>query len=101
MREDWLQPWLHLKLGMVFLLFLYHLKCGQIYTQLQNNVIKWTSTKLRFWNEVATLFLISIVFIVVMKHMLNWIWGVVGIMGIAVAITIAVKWYKKRRDSDQ
>jgi len=101
LREDWLQPWLHLKLGMVFLLFLYHLKCGQIYTQLQNNVIKWTSTKLRFWNEVATLFLISIVFIVVMKHMLNWIWGVVGIMGIAVAITIAVKWYKKRRDSDQ
>ena len=97
LREDWMQPWLHLKLGAVFLLFMYHLKCGQIYRQLQIDIIKWTSTQLRLWNEVATLFLISIVFIVVMKDLLNWIWGVAGIMGIAVAVMIAVKWYKKRR----
>ena len=95
----WLQPWMQLKLGMVFFLFLYHLKCGQIYSQLQNDLIKWGSTKLRLWNEVATLFLISIVFVVVMKHMLNWIWGVAGIMGIAVTIMIAVKWYKKNREN--
>lgn len=94
----WLQPWMHLKLGMVILLFLYHLKCGHIYTQLQNDIIKWSSTKLRLWNEVATLFLIAIVFTVVLKDTLNWIWGVVGIMGIAVAVMIAVKMYKKRRD---
>ena len=95
----WLQPWMQLKLGMVFLLFLYHLKCGQIYTQLQNDIIKWTSTKLRFFNEVATLFLVSIVFVVVMKHLLNWMWGVAGIMGIAISIMIAMKWYKKKREN--
>ena len=93
----WFQPWMQLKLGMVFLLFFYHLKCGQIYSQLQNDLITWRSTKLRLWNEVATLFLISIVFVIVMKHLLNWIWGVAGIMGIAVTIMIAVKWYKKKR----
>ncbi len=98
LRGDWMQPWLHVKLGMVFLLFLYHLKCGQMYKQLQKEDFKWTSTQLRFWNEVATLFLISIVFVVVLKDMLNWVWGVAGIMGIAVAVMIAVKWYKRSRE---
>ena len=96
----WAHPWMHLKLGLVFGLFLYHLKCHQIYNQLQNDVVKITSGKMRLLNEVSVLFLIAIVFVVVLKSMLDWVWGVVGIMAIGVCLMIAIKWYKKRREAN-
>jgi putative membrane protein len=36
--KAWLQmPWMHVKLGFVFALYLYHGKCQQIFNQLQND----------------------------------------------------------------
>jgi putative membrane protein len=38
--KAWLQmPWMHVKLGFVFALYLYHGKCQQIFNQLQNDQI--------------------------------------------------------------
>jgi putative membrane protein len=49
--KTWLQmPWMHVKLGFVFALYLYHGKCHQI-KQLQNNEIKHTTNFMRLWNE--------------------------------------------------
>ena len=97
-NPSWLTfGWMHIKLTFVLLLYLYHLKCHQIYSQLQNNIIKLSSQKLRLWNEVATVLLFSIVFIVVLKSSLNWIWGVVGIIALGVILMILTRWYKKRR----
>lgn len=98
-NPSWLTPsWMHIKLTFVFLLYLYHLKCHQIFKNLQKDVIKLTSTQLRLWNEVATLILFSIVFIVVLKNSLSWIWGVIGIMALGIILMILTKWYKKRRE---
>lgn len=97
----WAQPWMHLKLGFVLLLFLYHLKCGHLYRQLKNNVFRLSSTKLRFWNEVATLFLIAIVFTIVLKSLIDWVWGTIGIIGISVILMLVIKWYKKRREKEE
>ena len=56
----WLQQsWMHVKLGFVVLLIAYHLKCHQIYKQLQNDIIKWSSGKMRIWNEGSTIILFS------------------------------------------
>ena len=68
--------WLVLKLSFAFGLTLYHIKCHAIFKQLKNNVVNWSSSKLRIWNEVATLFLVSIVFIVVLKNTMSFIWGI-------------------------
>ena len=52
----WLQqPWMHVKLGFVFLLILYHLKNHQMFKQLQRDEIKYTSNFMRIWNEGATI----------------------------------------------
>lgn len=93
------EPWMHLKLSFVFGLLVYQFSCQRIYSQLQNDIIKWSSTKLRMWNEIATLLLFAIVFIVIVGRVSldHWYWGVVGLVIFGVLMMIIVKWYKKRR----
>jgi putative membrane protein len=91
-------PWMHIKLGFVALLYIYHFLCHKIYTQLQNDIIKYSSTQLRIWNEVATIILFSIVFLVVLKSTVNWIYGVVGILLFSILLMLVVKLYKRLRD---
>lgn len=89
--------WLILKLSFVFGLTLYHLQCGLILRQLKDGIYKHSGMKMRLWNEVATLFLVSVVFIVVLKNTLDWIWGLVGLVLFAVLLMMAIKVYKKLR----
>jgi putative membrane protein len=90
--------WMLIKLSLVALLFLYHLACQKIFTQLQNGIVKYSSFKLRIWNEVATILLFSIVFLVVLKNSINWIWGVVGIIAFSIVLMLGIKLYKRIRD---
>jgi putative membrane protein len=94
----WLQqPWMHIKLGFVVGLIIYHYICQNKMKQMAAGTFKWTSTQLRIWNEVATLFLFAIVFLAVTKNALNWIFGLVGLVSLAVVLMCAVKIYKYYR----
>jgi putative membrane protein len=98
----WLQmPWMHVKLGFVFLLYLYHGKCQQIFKQLQNNQINYTSNFMRLWNEGATIILFAVVFLVVLKNAFNWIYGVIGIILFSGLIMLGFKFYKRIREKNQ
>ena len=91
------QPWMLVKLSFVLLLYLYHFGCQKIFTQLQNNEIKYTSFKLRIWNEVATIILFAVVFLVTLKSAINWIWGVAGIVIVSILLMLSIRLYKKVR----
>ena len=93
-------PWMHIKLTFVVFLLIYHFICQKIMFQFHQNKFNWTSMKLRLWNEVATLFLVSIVFIVVLKDSFNWIKGVLGFFGVAILLMICIQWYKRLRKSN-
>lgn len=93
----WIMPWFILKLSIVFGLFFYHLANGSIYKQLQNDIYKNSSFKLRMWNEIATLFLVAIVFIVVLKDTLNFLWGILGLVVFTALIFLAIRIYKQIR----
>ncbi len=94
----WLkQPWMHVKLLFVVLLYIYHGLSHILYRQVQSNHLKYTSNQLRFWNEAPTLILFSVVFLVVLKSAVNWIFGVVGIMGLMILLMVGIKTYKKMR----
>lgn len=98
----WLQQsWMHVKLGFVFALYLYHLKCHQIFKQLQNNEVKHTSNFMRLWNEGATIILFAVVFLVILKNAVNWIFGVIGIILFSVIIMLGFKFYKRIRERNQ
>jgi len=94
----WLnEAWLQVKLCFVVGLLVYHFKCQQIIKQMKQGVFKWTSTQLRIWNELATIFLFAIVFLAVLKNAISWIYGLLGLVAFAVIIMSAVKIYKYYR----
>ena len=89
--------WLIFKLILLLGLYIYHFLSYLIHRKLQKNPYRFTATQLRIWNEVATLFLFSIVFLVILKDALNMIWGVVGLIGLSILLMIGIKAYKKIR----
>jgi putative membrane protein len=88
---------MHLKLLFVLLLILYHFFTQRIIYLIQSESLRWSSTQLRLWNELATLFLVAIVFLVVLKSTLNWLYGTVGFFAVGLGLMIAVRMYKRFR----
>jgi len=91
------QSWMLVKLGFVAGLLVYHFICQHIMKQLKQVDCKWTSTQLRLWNEVATILLVAIVFTVILKSAVDWIYGLAGLICFAAVIMIAVKIVKYYR----
>lgn len=98
LQPIWLQqPWMHLKLVFVALLFIYHFKCHQLFKQLQKDTVKWTSNQMRLFNEGSTIILFSIIFIVMLRNTLNWIFGVVGLLLLMIILMLGYKIYQRFR----
>ncbi len=94
----WLQqPWMHIKLTFVALLLVYHFMCQNKIKQMRLGLFIWSSTRLRIWNEVATILLFAIVFLAVLKNAESWIYGSVGIVIFSMIIMSGVKIYKYYR----
>lgn len=91
--------WLILKVCFVLGLLVYHFSIHTIYKQQNARVFKYTSMQLRLWNEVATLFLVTITFIVVLKSALSILWGTVGIIILFILLKIGIKAYKTYRNA--
>ncbi|PCH65937.1 MAG: TIGR00701 family protein [Bacteroidetes bacterium] len=91
-------PWLHAKLTLIFLLLGYHLVCGSIIKSLKKEKKKFSSAQLRIFNEIATLFLIAIVFLAVLRDTVLSIYGIGGFIGIAILLYVGVKLFKRKRN---
>src|SRR5690554_5299451 len=83
--------WMHLKLTFVVLLLVYHFICQKIMRKLDKNSFTWNSNQLRLWNEVATLGLVDIVFLVIMYDRLDRITGTSGFIATSVELMIRHK----------
>lgn len=95
------QPWMQLKLSLIIGLVIYQFICHKIFKEQQRGIIKMNSFKLRLWNEVATIFLVAIVFLVVCKDTLSWMYGLLGLVVFAILLMLAIKAYKKRREKSE
>lgn len=93
-------PWMHVKLGFVLLLLIYHFICRDIMLKLRKGVLKHNSTKLRLWNEVATILLVAIVFTVILKSAIDWLYGLLVLVLFSMVIMTAVKIYKQYREKN-
>lgn len=97
-QPEWLRHgFMHIKLTLVFFLYIYHFSLHYLFNQLKRDVVKYSAQQLRFWNEVATLFLISIVFLIVLKSALSMVWGLAGLLVITFLIVMGIRMYKKYR----
>jgi protoporphyrinogen IX oxidase len=98
-QPEWLSyGFMHIKLTLVFFLYLYHFSLQYIFNKLKNDVVRYSSQQLRIWNEVATLFLISIVFLIVLKDALSMLWGIAGLLLVTFFIMMGIRIYKKTRN---
>lgn len=93
--------WMVWKLFFVFLLVLFHISCQYIFNQQSNHTSNYTSNQMRIWNEVATIFLVAIVFLVVLKDTMSLFYGLLG-LGIFIFILMSgIKIYKIIRQKQQ
>jgi len=89
--------WLLIKLIFVILLYVYFLSLNRIFKQQMNGVFKYSSQQLRIWNEVATIFLVAIVMLAVVKDSMSFVWGIVGLIGFVIVLMSAIRIYKMIR----
>lgn len=94
------ENWMIVKLGFVVLLIIYQLKTHQIFNQLQRDDVRYTSSFMRIWNEGSTIVLFSVVFLVILRNGIDWIFGVVGIIVLSLLLMLGIKWYKKVREKN-
>jgi len=101
LAPHWLeQSWMHVKLAFVFLLYVYHYQNHRFYKQLQADIVKTSSNFMRIWNEIAVFVLFAVVFLVILKSALNWIFGVVGIIVLGILLMLGFKLYKRIREKN-
>lgn len=98
LNPAWLdQGWMQLKLAFVGGLLIYHFYTLKILRELRQEKFRFTSFQLRLFNEIATIFLFSIVFLVVLKNTVDWLYGVLGLVAFAIIIMTAVRIVKAVR----
>jgi protoporphyrinogen IX oxidase len=93
------ESWMQLKLLFVLGLILYHFFCKKLLDEMHAGKYRLTSFQLRLWNEVATIFLFAIVFLVVLKNTIDWIWAIAGLIIFAAIIMTAVKIVRNLKNS--
>jgi putative membrane protein len=89
--------WLVVKLIFVVILYTYHFSLHVLYREQQKGIFRFSSQKLRIWNEMATLLLFAIVFLASVKQAMSWIFGIAGLVSLALVLMLAIRIYKKLR----
>lgn len=90
-------PWLHLKLTLVAGLYGYHLWCHRLHAGFQRGERPMSAFQLRVFNEVATLFLVAIVFLAVMKSALAPVYAAAGLTVFGGVLMAAILVYRRMR----
>ena len=90
--------YMHLKLGFIALLWVYQVLSHRVFKRFQRNEPgAMSSMRLRFFNEFPTVVLIAVVFIIIKKDGFSWISGLLGVLGVAILLTLAIKGYQRFR----
>jgi putative membrane protein len=92
-----LANWLLIKICFVILLYAYHFSLHVLFKQEKNGIFIYSSQQLRIWNEVATIFLIAIVMLAVVKQGVSLVYGLIGLVLLIVLLLSAIKLYKSFR----
>ena len=87
--------WMQVKLLMVFFLILYVIFCQIVLNQMSSGKILVSENKLRLWNEIPTLFLVSIIFLAILKTQISWIYAIASLILFSFLLIILIKLYRK------
>lgn len=91
------QTWMQVKLVAVAGFIAYHLVCHWLYRRIAADTYPWTSAQLRIWNEVLTLLMVGIVFLVVLKNAFSFLYGAFGLVVFGSLLMAGIVVYKRFR----
>jgi len=94
---SYMPAWLIIKLILIALLVAYHYVLHLAYKGLQNNIYRYSSQRLRALNEVSAFFLFAIVFLGVMKAMINFTYYSIGMVVLLALLYLGIIMYKRKR----
>ena len=89
--------WLIVKLCFVVCLYLYHISLQVIFKQQSKGIYKYSGQQLRLWNEVPTIILFAVVFLVVLKNTVSFWYGLLGLFALVLLLMTAIRIYKRLR----
>jgi putative membrane protein len=89
--------WLHLKLAFVIGITIYHFVCRHLIQKFRKSEFVLSGGQLRLFNEIATILLVAVVFLVIAKNTFDMVIGIGGFVVFAIVIMAAVQIVKKIR----
>ncbi len=89
--SEGLPDWLYVKLGFVMILIIYHFFCHTILLQQSKGVFKWSSKILRMYNEIPTILMFVIVFLVMTKTVIGLFWAMGTVVFIFIITLLIIK----------
>lgn len=93
--------WMHIKLLLLILLTGYHIWCKRIMKRMAAGEPGFTSFQFRLFNEVPTLFLLSITLLAVYRNTLNFAMAFGGVVLFGVVMYVGARMYKQMRSKSQ
>ncbi len=93
--------WMMVKLCFVTGLLVYHFLCGVIYSRFRRGNICYSSGQLRIWNEVATVFLVAIVFLAVVKTLPGLVGGLSALALLVLLLLAGIRGYRSLRKKNK
>ena len=87
--------WMKVKLILVTVLLLYTITIQIFLKQLNKGNIRLSEIGLRIWNEVATLLLISIISLAILKSSISWINAILTFIVIAIVLMLLIRVYRR------
>lgn len=91
-------PWLVIKLCFVVGLFIYQYFLHKIFKQQQKDLIAFSPMALRVINEISTIFLVAIVFLVILRNVMDMVYGIIGLIAFILILILGIKIYKNIRE---
>ncbi|MDQ3101793.1 MAG: CopD family protein, partial [Bacteroidota bacterium] len=82
-------------------LYGYHFFILRLWKEVRNNQYRLTSDQLRIWNEAATVLLVAIVMLAVVRQAMSLIWGLGGLVLLIMALMAAIRIFQKTRKTDR
>ena len=92
--------YMHLKLTFVALLLIYHFYCGKLYFDYQKHIASKSSFSLRILNEIASVFLVAIVFIIILKTQLNFGYFFGGLGAFCLLLLYVIVRFNQKRNNN-
>jgi protoporphyrinogen IX oxidase len=97
-NPNYLDLWLYVKLGMVLLLIVYTLYCGELIKDLKEGTCTLKPFHFRLLNEAPTLLLFGIITLAVFKNMTDFLLVFAALVGLGILLFIAARLYKAARE---